>query len=88
MTTFAEGTLHTHRELDDMLGKRWRKPRFVKRAWLRYTLWTGFIAYMVAAFLTVDVDWGRVYDGLDRGAQFVLAFTNPDFVSRGGDQVN
>nr|WP_068111030.1 phosphonate ABC transporter, permease protein PhnE [Tropicimonas marinistellae] len=85
MTTFAEGTLHTHRELDDMLGQRWRKPRFIKRPWLRWALGIGFIVYMIAAVLTVEVNWARVYEGLDRGAQFVLAFTSPDFTSRGGD---
>lgn len=75
----------THRELDDMLGRRWRKPRFIKRTWLRWCFWAVFVLYLIAAVLTVEVDWGRVYEGLDRGAQFVLAFTSPDFFSRGGD---
>ncbi|WP_438273254.1 phosphonate ABC transporter, permease protein PhnE [Tropicimonas marinistellae] len=68
-----------------MLGQRWRKPRFIKRPWLRWALGIGFIVYMIAAVLTVEVNWARVYEGLDRGAQFVLAFTSPDFTSRGGD---
>ncbi len=75
----------SHRELDDMLGKGWRKPPFVKRAWLRWVLGIGFLAYMVAAYMTIEVDWGRVYEGLDRGWQFVLAFTSPDFTSRWSD---
>ena len=45
----------------------------------------GFIAYLIAAYLTIDVDWNRVYEGLDRGWQFVLAFATPDFVSRASD---
>jgi phosphonate transport system permease protein len=76
---------HVHRELDDILGRRWRKPRFIKRRWLRWSLWAGFILYMIAAVSTVEVDWGRVYEGLDRGAQFILSFATPDFFSRGGD---
>lgn len=72
-------------ELDAVLGRPWRKPPLVRRAWLRWTLWAGFAAYLVAAFMTVPVDWGRVYEGLDRGLQFVLAFTSPDFVSRAAD---
>lgn len=74
-----------HRELDDMLGKGWRKPHFVRSPVLRYSLITGFVAYLIAAYMTIEVDWGRVYEGLDRGWQFVLAFTRPDFVGRAAD---
>lgn len=75
----------SHPELDDMLGKGWRKPAFVKNAFLRWTLIVGFVAYLIAAFMTIEVDWGRVYEGLDRGWAFVLAFTSPDFISRWSD---
>ncbi|TCO72086.1 phosphonate ABC transporter, permease protein PhnE [Rhodovulum euryhalinum] len=72
-------------ELNALLGKGWKKPPFIKRAWLRWTLLAGFAAYLVAAVSTVPVNWARVYEGLDRGAAFVMAFTSPDFISRGGD---
>ena len=75
----------SHRELDDMLGKGWRKPAFVKNTLLRWSLFAGFFAYLIAAFMTIDVDWGRVYEGLERGWAFFLAFTSPDFVSRWAD---
>jgi phosphonate transport system permease protein len=75
----------SHRELDDMLGKGWRKPHFVRNPLLRWGLGAGFVAYLIAAFMTIEVDWGRVYEGLDRGWAFVLAFTSPDFVSRWSD---
>lgn len=71
--------------LEDKLGKAWRKPPFIKRPLLRWGLLAGFAAYMIAAVSTIEVDWGRVYEGLDRGAAFVLAFTSPDFVSRASD---
>ncbi len=71
--------------LDDKLGTAWRKPHFVKNPTLRWTLIAGFVAYMIAAFMTIEVDWGRVYEGLDRGWAFVLAFTSPDFTSRASD---
>ena len=74
-----------HRELDDMLGKGWRKPPFIRNRGLRWGLLAGFVAYLVAAWLTIDVNWARVYEGLERGWQFILAFTQPDFVSRAGD---
>jgi phosphonate transport system permease protein len=72
----------THRELDDLLGTRWRRPPLVRRAWLRWSLVIGFALYLVAAVASVEVNWQRVYEGLDRGAAFVMAFARPDFVSR------
>ncbi|MEX5729972.1 phosphonate transport system permease protein [Rhodovulum iodosum] len=72
-------------ELHDLLGKGWKKQPFIKRAWLRWSIYAGFVAYLVAAFATIEVNWARVYEGLDRGAAFVMAFTRPDFVSRAGD---
>ncbi|MEL6644110.1 MAG: phosphonate ABC transporter, permease protein PhnE [Pseudomonadota bacterium] len=75
----------TEVRLKDRLGTPWRKPPFVKRTWLRWLLAVGAVAYMIAAVMTIEVDWGRVYEGLDRGWQFVLSFTRPDFVSRWSD---
>jgi len=71
--------------LDNMLGQVWRKPYFIKSAGLRWTIYLGAVAYLIAAVMTIEVDWGRVYDGLERGKQFVLAFANPDFASRAAD---
>ncbi len=71
--------------VDTRIGKPWRKPPFIKRPWLRWTLMLGFLAYLIAAYLTIDVNWSRVYEGLERGKKFVLAFTNPDFTTRSSD---
>lgn len=72
-------------ELDTMIGRKWKRPPFIANPLLRWGLTIGFAAYLVAAFMTIEVNWARVYEGLDRGAQFVLAFTSPDFVSRASD---
>lgn len=72
-------------EVETLIGTPWRKPPFIKRPWLRWTLMLGFIAYLIAAYLTIDVNWSRVYEGLERGKKFVLAFTNPDFTTRSSD---
>jgi phosphonate transport system permease protein len=71
--------------LNTRLGQPWRKPPFIQRPWLRWGMLVGFVAYLVAAYLTVDVNWSRVYEGLERGKKFVLAFANPDFTSRSSD---
>jgi len=38
--------------------------------------------YLALALGTLDIDWGRVAEGLPRGQKFLLAFFPPDFVSR------
>lgn len=70
--------------LADKVGTPWRRPPLVKRVWLRWTLGLGFVLYLIAAFASVEVNWSRVYEGLDRGGQFVAAFMSPDFTSRAG----
>ena len=72
-------------DLEARVGKPWRKPAFVQRPWLRWVLIGGFVAYLIASYMTTEVNWMRVYEGLDRGKQFVLAFTSPDFTSRSTD---
>ncbi|MEM7669974.1 MAG: phosphonate ABC transporter, permease protein PhnE [Pseudomonadota bacterium] len=72
-------------ELDTLIGTPWRKRPFIRRAWLRWLLFLGFLAYLIAAYMTIEVNWSRVYEGLERGKQFVLAFTSPDFITRSSD---
>ena len=72
-------------ELQAVLGRRWRKPPLIRRAWLRWTLGLGAVVYLAAAISSVEVNWNRVYEGLDRGAAFVMSFARPDFVTRGSD---
>ena len=71
--------------LEQRLGTRWRKPAFIRRRWLRWLLTVGALAYLAAAIASVPVNWARVYEGLERGAAFIAAFTEPDFVSRWND---
>jgi len=52
---------------------------------LRWVLGIGAAIYFAAAFGSIDVNWLRVWVGLDRGWAFVQGFLQPDFVSRWGD---
>ena len=65
--------------------RRWRRPPLIKDRRLRWFLGLGAALYLAAAFGSIEVNWGRVYEGLDRGWAFVAAFTQPDFVARWGD---
>ncbi|WP_425283663.1 phosphonate ABC transporter, permease protein PhnE [Jannaschia faecimaris] len=71
--------------LHDLVGTRWKRPPLVRRPWLRWTLGIGFVIYLILAIASVEVNWSRVYEGLDRGWAFVLAFMSPDFTSRATD---
>jgi len=62
--------------------RHWTKPSLIKRAWLRWSLGLGAVAYLALALGTTDVNWTRVWEGLPRGARFFAAFFPPDFISR------
>lgn len=64
----------------------WRRPpQIVKDRRWRLALQVGIIVYLILAIGTVDVNWARVYDGLERGQRFILGFLQPDFTSRWTD---
>ena len=65
---------------------RWtRPPVLIRRRWLRRTLATLAVLYLIAAISTVEVNWTRVAEGLERGWRFVQGFLAPDFVTRWND---
>lgn len=68
------------------IGRRWRRPPMLikSRPW-RYAIYGGFLIYVVLAVGSLDVNWLRVYDGLDRGWRFIQGFLQPDFTSRWTD---
>lgn len=72
-------------ELAGVVGTPWKKPPFVKRSWLRWVLIIGSVAYFIAAINSIEVNWSRVYEGLDRGGAFIASFFSPDFTSRWSD---
>ena len=72
-------------DVQKKIGKTWNKPPLVGRKWLRWALFSAFVVYLILAYMTIEVNWSRVYVGLERGKKFILAFTNPDFTSRSAD---
>ena len=65
--------------------RRWRRPPLIRNPWLRWGLYLGGIAYLIAALSTLDVNWLRVIDGLSQGRRFIEGFLSPDFVTRSND---
>ena len=70
---------------DVTAARRWKKPPFIKDARWRYAIYAGAIVYMVLAIGSVEVNWVRVYEGLERGLRFIEAFLVPDFTTRWND---
>ena len=64
----------------------WRRPPQIlkDRRW-RIAIQIGIVVYLFLAIGTVEVNWSRVYDGLERGQRFVMGFLQPDFTSRWRD---
>lgn len=71
--------------LDARLGKPWQKPPLITSPALRWGMIIVAVIYLVLAVGSLEVNWSRVYRGLDRGWQFFQAFLNPDFASRAHD---
>jgi len=63
-------------------GRTWKKPPTISSPTLRWVLIIGTAVYLIAAFASIDVNWMRVYEGLERGKKFILAFSNPNFSDR------
>ncbi|MFN7025156.1 MAG: phosphonate ABC transporter, permease protein PhnE [Pseudorhizobium sp.] len=64
-----------------------RPPLFIQSRPMRWAIYGGLLVYLVAALWTVDVNWARVYEGLDRGWRFLQGFLVPNFTSRWRDIV-
>lgn len=61
---------------------QWRRPPFIKSAALRAALILGSVIYLVLAIGSLEVNWQRVIQGLDRGWALIYGFLQPDFTSR------
>lgn len=68
-----------------MTTRTWKRPPLIKDSRWRYGLMALAAIYFVLAFLSYDVNWSRVYEGLDRGWEFIKSFSHPDFTTRASD---
>jgi phosphonate transport system permease protein len=64
----------------------WRRPpQIVSDKRVRIALQLGVLVYLVLALGSVEVNWQRVSEGLERGQRFIMGFLQPDFSSRWKD---
>lgn len=71
--------------LESQVGTPWKKPPFIKNSTIRWGLLIVAVVYFIAALGSMEVNWSRVYEGLERGRKFIAAFAHPDFGSRASD---
>ncbi|SFR13199.1 phosphonate ABC transporter, permease protein PhnE [Poseidonocella sedimentorum] len=64
----------------------WRRPpQIITDRRLRIGLQIGVLVYLVLAVGSLEVNWQRVSEGLERGQRFIMGFLQPDFTSRWRD---
>ncbi|TFH75129.1 phosphonate ABC transporter, permease protein PhnE [Gammaproteobacteria bacterium LSUCC0112] len=63
----------------------WKPLPLIRDARWRWALNAAVLLYIVLAWLSVDVNWSRVAQGMDRGVAFMASFLQPDFVTRSGE---
>jgi phosphonate transport system permease protein len=63
----------------------WRPLPLIRDARWRWALNASVLLYIVLAWLSVDINWARVAQGMDRGLAFMASFLQPDFITRGGE---
>ena len=66
-------------------ARAWRPPPLIASPWLRYALYLGALAYAVLAVGSIEINWTRAAEGVERGARFIAGFFPPDFVSKRQD---
>lgn len=77
----AESRLHAAK------SGSWRPKPMIGNAVLRWGINAAVLIYIVLVYFSVDINWSRVAQGLDRGVAFMGSFLTPDFISRGGEIV-
>ena len=63
-------------------ARAWRPPPLIASPLLRYAVYLGALLYAVLAAASIEVDWARASEGLERAARFVAGFFPPDFTTK------
>lgn len=65
--------------------RTWRRPPLIRRPGLRAAALGAAVLYLALSVGSLDVNWLRVAQGLERGGRFVAGFLAPDFAGRWTD---
>lgn len=65
--------------------RTWSPPPLIRNRTVRWLIRLLVVAYLVAVFLSLDVNWARVALGAERSVRLFGEFLQPDFTSRWRD---
>ena len=85
MSAHSSASAADSRRLQQLREGIWRPLPLVRDVRWRWAINGAVLLYIVLAWLSVDVNWARVAQGMDRGLAFMASFLQPDFVSRSGE---
>jgi len=85
MSAHSSASAADSRRLQQLREGIWRPLPLVRDVRWRWAINGTVLLYVVLAWLSVDVNWARVAQGMDRGLAFMASFLQPDFVSRSGE---
>jgi len=60
----------------------WKPLPAITQRWKRLSLNLAVLLYLLLATSSIEVNWARVSQGMERGIAFVASFARPDFLSR------
>jgi len=83
----APASPEIYAKVTNVAARTWRRPPLIHNRVLRWTSAAAALIYLALALASLDVNWLRVYQGLERGWRLVQGFLIPDFTSRWSDIV-
>jgi phosphonate transport system permease protein len=79
------GNVNTDPRLLSARSGTWRPLPFIHKRTLRWGINASVLLYILLVYYSVDINWTRVAQGMDRGLNFIGSFFTPDFITRGGE---
>ncbi|MFV0481552.1 MAG: phosphonate ABC transporter, permease protein PhnE [Campylobacteraceae bacterium] len=75
--------------MEKVTTKTWTRPHYIiKEKKYRVLLLLLFLIYLFFGIKSVDIDFVRLYEGIDKGLRFVNEFIRADFTTRAGEIKN
>jgi phosphonate transport system permease protein len=65
--------------------RHWSPPPFIGNPQLRLGIWFAVLTYLALATGSLEINWVRIAEGLERGWHFISAFARPNFTGRWGE---
>jgi phosphonate transport system permease protein len=60
----------------------WSPPPLIKSSLMRWTVYLSALVLLMLMIMSVNINPERILLGLDKGLTFLIAFLQPDFISR------